>query len=347
MVKVLSQGKPNEDRRRLRTSARKWRASGARSVSNLGSSAHRTCVRCCARLRGRVCLCDDTKFSCNAAQWKKLIAFADKCPVRTYNDCIDDDAFHEYVEDKSGTALYAWWLLTVIFAYSRHQWPPTWEDLQEAFPRNSEPRWELLAKRLQQKHKSGTPFNNGNFRKSHVTQYRMDIGGGSSRKEKWQDAWCPPEKWKDATKVPEWKRDFIAMKCGWFAALAAARSLALYRRVPSTASFGTFVATWRAALCTRMNGCVGDYCMKRCLDLIVASGIVSREHVSTWPTDCPAYNIGLKCLFRGLAPQDKEDALFYIWRHWPRPQGLCVGEVAMVLCWWLMPKCKLRLLTER
>ena len=343
MAKVLSVGKLNTDRRRLRASARTWRASGARPVCKVGSSAHRTCVRCGVRLRNRVCQCDDTKFSCKAAQWKKLIAFADKCPVRTYDDCVDDDVFHEYVEDQSGSALHAWWLLTVIFAYARHQWPATWEDLQEAFPRNKEPMWECLAKRLQQKHKSGEPLNNGNFRKSHVTKYRMDICGVSSHEFQTK---CPSATWKDATKVSPWKRDFIAMKCGYFAALAAARSLSLYKKAPSTASFTSFVATWRESLCARMIGCVGDYCIKRCLDLIVASGIVSREHVSTWPTDCPAYDIGLKCLFRGLAAKDKEDALFYIWRHWPRPQGLCVGEVAMVLCWWLMPKCKLRLLTD-
>ena len=295
---------------------------------------HRVCVRCQSRIRVTACLCD-SEHEINSffyeREWNKLVKFQKSCPVRTYDDCYDGNDFRKYMDNRRQDSVCS--NLIKCWAYVRHQWPPTWEVLKLAFLARGRPDLEKYEEILKGLYTSGATVNNGNFRKLHVNFYRVKSGGVFSE-------------WTSAADMKPWVRDRVAVECGWNAVCATKAACVSYEKYPTSETFARLIRTWQEQLRQRVIGRCGPYTIKRCLDLLVVGGIVQRRHVSLWPAECPGYKMALLRLFPGLPPRSFEHALFFLLRRWPNAQGLFVGEIAMMLCWWTAPKCSSRLLCD-
>ena len=172
--------------------------------------------------------------------------------------------------------------------------------------------------------------NNGNFRKVYATHVRMQ----------------PHDRWINVQHMKPWIRDTRTVRAGWEAARATHGAVQRYDKKPSCAAFRLVYETWNRELRVRLRGCVGEYAYKRCLDVVVAAGFLERAHICRWPANCSGYTVALKKLFPKSHKKDNENLLFTLWRLWPNAQGLSVGEVAMMLCWWSSAKCRTRMLVD-
>ena len=168
MVKgsVLSHGRGNMHRRQQRFHMRDVRNTLVRNqLDDRVGSRHRLCPRCSSRIRSGCCSCDsshlDKLFS--KREWNKLLRFRESCAIRTFDDCYDGNEFYKYMDlhqHESATLK-----LSMCWAYTRHQWPPTWDVLSKCFPSRGLPDFLLFEELLQGLLSSGKTTNNANSRK--------------------------------------------------------------------------------------------------------------------------------------------------------------------------------------
>ena len=106
-------------------------------------------------------------------EWHQVMTISRTCPVRTYDDCYDGNAFHLYMDEHPVESAHS--RLVKCWGIRGISGRPTWAVLSEAIPAQGPLdfcRYEALLKGLIL---SKETVNNGNFRKMHIEFYKFPI----------------------------------------------------------------------------------------------------------------------------------------------------------------------------